>query len=59
MLDNPSLVNIAPYTDAWLVVMRPDDPAQAFAHLHTGEAAQQALRAWIDRYDVQCLRCAQ
>ncbi|MFZ5508879.1 MAG: glycine cleavage system protein H [Pseudomonadota bacterium] len=59
VLDNPSLVNIAPYTDAWLVVMRPDDPARALAHLHTGEAAQQALRAWIDRYDVQCLRCAQ
>ena len=57
VLDSPNLINIAPYTDAWLVVMKPDDPEQALAHLKTGEDAQQALRQWIDRYDVQCMRC--
>jgi glycine cleavage system H protein len=59
VIDEPLLINIAPYTDAWLVVMRPDDPAHALDHLKTGSAAIEALKAWIDRYDVQCMRCAQ
>ena len=54
----PGLINVAPYTDAWLVVMRPDDPAQALTRLQTGTAAIEALKAWIERYDVQCMRCA-
>lgn len=57
VLDNPGLINIAPYSDAWLVVMKPDDAANALQHLTTGAAAQQALRTWIERYDVQCMRC--
>lgn len=57
--ENPGFVNVAPYDDAWLVVMRPDDPAQAQARLHTGKEAQEALHAWIDKYDVQCMRCAE
>lgn len=57
VLDNPGLINIAPYSDAWLVVMRPDDPVRALDHLKTGADAQCALREWIDRYDVQCMRC--
>lgn len=59
VVDNPLLINIAPYTDAWLVVMRPDDAAAALAHLATGEEAQRKLREWIDRYNVQCMRCAE
>lgn len=59
VLDNPNLINIAPYTDAWLVVMKPDDPAHALDHLVTGSEAIEKLRAWIDRYDVQCMRCAE
>jgi glycine cleavage system H protein len=58
VLDEPSLVNIAPYTDAWLIVMKPDDPASALDHLATGREAIEKLKAWIDRYDVQCMRCA-
>lgn len=57
VLDAPNLVNIAPYTDAWLVVMKPDDPEHALDHLATGSEAIEKLRAWIDRYDVQCMRC--
>ncbi len=56
---DPGLINVAPYTDAWLVTMRPDDPQEALASLARGEAAQQGLRAWIDRYDVDCMRCAE
>jgi glycine cleavage system H protein len=59
VLDDPNLINIAPYTDAWLVVMRPDDPAHALDHLATGAEAIAKLKAWVDRYDVQCMRCAQ
>ena len=53
----PGLVNVSPYGEAWLVVMRPDDPSAAMARLHKGAAAIEALRKWIDRYDVQCMRC--
>ncbi|NIR62018.1 MAG: glycine cleavage system protein H [Gammaproteobacteria bacterium] len=56
--DKPDLVNIAPYTDAWLVVVEPDDPERALENLTRGSEAQEALHAWIDRYDVQCMRCA-
>lgn len=59
VIDEPNLINIAPYTDAWLVVMKPDDPAHALDHLATGSEAITKLREWIDRYDVQCMRCAE
>jgi glycine cleavage system H protein len=59
VLDTPGLINIAPYTDAWLVVMRPDDVAHALDHLVTGSEAVEKLRQWVDRYDVQCMRCAE
>lgn len=57
VLDEPGFLNIEPYGGAWLVVMKPDDPAAALLHLVTGEEALAGLRAWIDRYDVQCMRC--
>lgn len=56
---DPGLVNVAPYTDAWIVRLRPDDPEQAYARLHKGPEAIEALRAWIERYDLQCMRCAE
>ena len=56
--DNPGFVNVDPYHDAWLVVMRPDDPDSALERLHTGAQVQEKLQAWIDRYEVQCMRCA-
>ena len=31
----------------------------ALATLARGEAAQTGLRAWIDRYDLECMRCAE
>jgi glycine cleavage system H protein len=55
--ENPGLINVAPYTEAWLVEMKPDDPERALEHLATGEEAIAALKRWIDRYDVQCMRC--
>jgi glycine cleavage system H protein len=59
LVETPHLVNIAPYTDAWVVEMRPDDPAHALDGLVTGAAAVAGLRAWIDRYGVVCMRCAE
>ena len=56
---DPGLINVAPYTDAWLVLMRADDPQVALASLARGAAAQAGLRAWIDRYDVDCMRCTE
>lgn len=59
VLAEPHLVNVGPYTDAWLVRVKPFDRATAFDALQTGPGAVQALRAWIDRYEVQCMRCAE
>ncbi len=59
VLETPHLVNIGPYTDAWLAKVRPVVPAEAFTDLVTGPKAMEALRAWLDRYDVQCMRCAE
>lgn len=56
---DPGLVNVAPYTDAWIVAMRPDDPQAAYAKLRRGPEAIAALRAWIDKYGLQCMRCTQ
>ena len=56
---DPGLVNGAPYTQAWLMVLRPDDEALAYSQLATGPAAVDALKAWIDKYDLQCMRCTQ
>ena len=56
--DDPGYVNIDPYGDAWLVRLKPDDPATALANLYLGEEAEKGLKEWIDRYDVYCMRCA-
>ncbi len=56
---NPGLVNVAPYTDAWLIALLPDDMQAAYQHLRHGPEAIAALRAWIDKYDLQCMRCTQ
>lgn len=57
--EDPGLVNVAPYTDAWIAVMRPDDLDAAYARLKRGPEAIAALKAWVDRYDLQCMRCTQ
>lgn len=54
----PSLVNVDPYGTGWIVRVRPDDPENATQALATGEPAIAALKAWIDRYDLECMRCA-
>ncbi|MDA8361625.1 MAG: glycine cleavage system protein H [Gammaproteobacteria bacterium] len=59
VLATPHLVNISPYGDAWLARVRPDDPKNSTSGLVTGEKAIAALRQWLDRYDVQCMRCAE
>lgn len=57
--NDPGLVNVAPYTHAWLMILRPDDVHSVYARLATGPQAVEALKAWIDRYDLQCMRCTQ
>jgi len=42
VVGNPNLINIAPYTEAWLVRMRPDEPANALAHLAIGADARRS-----------------
>ncbi|WP_436640462.1 hypothetical protein [Microbaculum sp. FT89] len=57
VVDDPGIVNVSPYTDAWLLIARPDDPDEAMARLKKGPEAIAALKAWIDRYDIECMRC--
>ena len=58
VLAEPHLLNVDPYGQGWIARVRPHDPAQALAGLSTGAAAVAALKQWIDRYDVECMRCA-
>ena len=56
--ENPGLVNVSPYSDAWLAVLRPDDLEAAYRRLTRGPAASEALKAWVDKYGLQCMRCS-
>ena len=57
LLENPHLINIDPYGDAWIARVKPDDSQHALNNVKTGPEAIAALEAWIKRYDVQCMRC--
>jgi len=57
LMENPHLINIDPYGDAWIVRVKPDDSQHALDNVKSGPEAVEALEAWIKRYDVQCMRC--
>jgi len=59
VLADPHIVNVDPYGAGWIARLHPDDPKTALSRLTTGEPAMNALRQWIDRYDVECMRCAE
>lgn len=59
VLADPHIVNVDPYGAGWIARLLPDDPKTALSRLTTGEPAMTALRQWIDRYDVECMRCAE
>jgi glycine cleavage system H protein len=59
VLADPHLINVDPYGAGWIARVRPDDPDKALHGLATGEPAMTALRQWIDRYDVECMRCSE
>ena len=56
--DEPFLLNIDPYGEAWVVEMQPD-PAQSWEHLVTGERAVQAYQEKIRSEKIQCMRCSE
>jgi glycine cleavage system H protein len=58
LLADPHMINVDPYGAGWIARLRPDDPDKALAGLSTGEQATSALKQWIDRYDVECMRCS-
>ncbi|OBS10853.1 glycine cleavage system protein H [Acidihalobacter prosperus] len=59
VLEDGHLINIDPYRDAWVARLQPTEGAEiALSALHTGATAENALKAWIERYDIQCLRCS-
>ena len=59
VLADPHILNVDPYGAGWIARLRPDDPETALSGLTTGEAAVSALKQWIDRYDVECMRCTE
>jgi glycine cleavage system H protein len=59
VLAQPHLLNVDPYGEGWIARLEPKEPEAAFAGLSTGAAAIAALRQWIDRYDVECMRCSE
>ena len=58
LLADPHLINVDPYGAGWIARLRPEDPEKALTGLTTGEPATSALKQWIDRYDVECMRCS-
>lgn len=59
VVEDGHLLNIDPYRDAWVARLQPQDGIEAaLTGLHAGPEAMAALRAWIERYDIQCLRCS-
>ena len=59
LLADPHLINVDPYGTGWIARLRPDDPEKALATLSTGEQATRALKQWIDRFNVECMRCSE
>ena len=59
LLEDPHLINIDPYKDAWIARVKPDDPQHALDNVKAGSEAIEALEAWIKRYGVQCMRCSE
>jgi glycine cleavage system H protein len=59
LLADPHLVNVDPYGTGWIARLRAEDVKSALSGLATGEPAVTALRQWIDRYDVECMRCSE
>jgi len=49
--------NKEPYTDGWLVKVRPTDLEAERGHLVTGEEAFEKYKARIQELKVNCLRC--
>ena len=54
---NILLANKEPYTDGWLVKVRPTDLVNERGHLVTGEEAFEKYKARIQDLKVNCLRC--
>ncbi len=55
--DEPFLLNLDPYGEAWVVQMEPD-PDQSWEHLVIGAQAVQAYREKIQSEKIQCMRCS-
>lgn len=51
------IANRDPYGEAWISLMRPDDPDAPLRPLLDGEEAMSAYMARIDELDVSCFRC--
>lgn len=54
---NILLANKEPYTDGWLVKVRPTDLKNERAHLVTGQEAFEKYKLRIQELKVNCLRC--
>ena len=54
---NILLANKEPYTDGWLVKVRPTNLEAESSHLVTGEAATEKYKARIQELKINCLRC--
>ncbi len=54
---NILLANKEPYTDGWLVKVRPTNLEAESSHLVTGEAAVERYKERIKELKINCLRC--
>lgn len=52
------IANRDPYGEAWISVIRPDDPDAPLRPLVPGEEALSAYMERIEKLQVSCFRCA-
>ncbi len=57
VLEDPNLINIDPYGEAWIVKVKPTNLERDLKGLIKGEEALKKIKEYIDEYDIVCMRC--
>lgn len=57
LLEQADIINYDPYVRGWIAIVKPADLERDIKDLVTGEKAIQAMKEYIDREDIICMRC--
>ncbi len=57
VLEQPDIINYDPYNDGWVVRLKPSNLERDLKDLVTGKEAAEKMKAYIDEWDIICMRC--